>query len=248
MISENDQNSVSFGQYLKNTRQDKKISLEAVANAIKIQAKLVEHIENEEHDKLPTAVFVKGFLRAYADFVGVDKDKTVQFYNASLYEYRKSAGIESDRLGKREATWQQVSILICAMILVIILSVFVISPQPDIIEEGRLDQVEQILNDKDILNADGNKEENALEERESQKRADTILLRIHTIEATTLKIIVDNQDPQSYNLHPGDRLEFEASSGFNILLGKTSAVRLFVNDRLFRVSDSNGQMVNIQIP
>ncbi len=248
MTSENDQNPVSFGQYLKKARKDKQISLEAVANAIKIQAKLVEHIENEEHDKLPTAVFVKGFLRAYADFVGVDKDKTMQFYNASLDEYRKSAGIESDRLGKREATWQQLSILICAMIMVIILSVFVISPKPDIIEEGQLDQVEQILNDKGVLNTEDNKVDVNLDKREPQKKEDNILLRILTIEATTLKIIVDNQDPQSYNLHPGDRLEFEASSGFNILLGKTSAVRIFVNDRPFRVSDKNGQMVNIQIP
>ena len=35
------------------------------------------HIEEEDHEKLPDIVFVKGFLRAYAKAIGADGDEAV---------------------------------------------------------------------------------------------------------------------------------------------------------------------------
>ena len=61
-----------FGRYLQKHRTRKGISLEAVSRVTRISMTSLHQIENEDSANLPAAVFVKGFLRAYADMVGID--------------------------------------------------------------------------------------------------------------------------------------------------------------------------------
>ena len=60
------QQSFSFGRYLKSVRVEKEIALQRVANETRIGLNTLLLIENEDIGKLPAEVFIKGFLRAYA--------------------------------------------------------------------------------------------------------------------------------------------------------------------------------------
>jgi len=75
-----------------------------------------------------------------------------------------------------------------------------------------------------------------------------LLLKIVTVEKTWLKVIIDDQKSQEYSLNPGDRLELEALSGFNLLIGNAAGVYLNINDKDLPVSGSRGQVVTIKIP
>jgi len=74
------------------------------------------------------------------------------------------------------------------------------------------------------------------------------LLKIVTVEKTWLKVISDDQKPREYSLNPGDRLELEALSEFNLLIGNAAGVYLNINGKDLPVTGSKGQVLTLKIP
>jgi len=70
----------NFGATLKKARESKGISLDQIAKATRISTRFLAAIENEEFALLPGGVFNKGFVRAFAEHVGVDPDQAVAEY------------------------------------------------------------------------------------------------------------------------------------------------------------------------
>ena len=68
------------------------------------------------------------------------------------------------------------------------------------------------------------------------------------LEVTWIKVIIDEKDPEEYVMHPGDHLELEASSDFNLLIGNAGGVKLTLNDESLGVLGKSGQVVNVQLP
>jgi len=69
-----------FGRYLKACRAATGRSLGEIAKQTKITRTCLQYIENEDLNHLPHAVFVKGFLKAYAEAVGGDADDVLRRY------------------------------------------------------------------------------------------------------------------------------------------------------------------------
>ncbi|MBW2486158.1 MAG: helix-turn-helix domain-containing protein, partial [Deltaproteobacteria bacterium] len=76
--------SFSFGYYLQSIRLEKNITLETVAEETRIAMSNLTAIEREDVESLPDPVFVKGFLRSYAQAIGADGDEAVRLYDARL--------------------------------------------------------------------------------------------------------------------------------------------------------------------
>ncbi|MCK4725683.1 MAG: helix-turn-helix domain-containing protein, partial [Anaerolineales bacterium] len=64
--------SEPVGQRLKRERQASDISLEQVAQGTHIRLHYLQAIEDGSFDELPSPVQVRGFLRAYAGYLGID--------------------------------------------------------------------------------------------------------------------------------------------------------------------------------
>lgn len=79
--------NLTFGYYLKSTREKAGLDLEYISWQTKISLKMLEFIENEDHTKLPEPVYTKGFIRAYATAIGADADIAVQNYVESRLRY-----------------------------------------------------------------------------------------------------------------------------------------------------------------
>src|SRR5690606_21025267 len=61
----------SVGQYLRQQRESKRMSIEEVSRATRVPIASVERIEADQFDELPGEVFVRGFLKSYAQAVGL---------------------------------------------------------------------------------------------------------------------------------------------------------------------------------
>jgi cytoskeletal protein RodZ len=72
----------SFGEQLKRERTLRKISLEEIAKATKISVRYLRALEGNDFSELPGGVFDRGYVRAYAQFVGLDEEATVEAYVA----------------------------------------------------------------------------------------------------------------------------------------------------------------------
>jgi len=81
-----------------------------------------------------------------------------------------------------------------------------------------------------------------------KKTPDKYLLRIETSEETWMKIIIDDQQPSEYSLYPGDHIELEATTGYNILIGNAGGVKLSLNNKPVEIAGKSGQVINVQLP
>ena len=93
----------SFGEELKRERELRDISLKEISEATKISIRFLEALEQNNFDVLPGGVFNRGFIRAYARFIGVDGEEMV---NAYLHEVaqRESRQAQSGKNMPRTAT------------------------------------------------------------------------------------------------------------------------------------------------
>jgi cytoskeletal protein RodZ len=73
----------TVGQYLRELREERKMSVEEVSRATRVPMASVERIETDRFDELPGEVFVRGFLKSYARSLGVSSDEVLARYTAS---------------------------------------------------------------------------------------------------------------------------------------------------------------------
>ena len=76
----------AFGDRLRREREMRGITLDEITESTKISRRHLEALENERFDQLPGGVFAKGFVRAYAHFLGIDEDQAVADYSAASNE------------------------------------------------------------------------------------------------------------------------------------------------------------------
>ena len=74
----------SIGETLRAERLRRHLDLQAISRELKISAKFLEAIEQEQFEKLPGTVFAKSFLRQYARYLGVAEEDMVQSFEHTL--------------------------------------------------------------------------------------------------------------------------------------------------------------------
>lgn len=62
----------SIGAYLRQVRQEQGLSIEMLANQIFIRPVLLQALESGQDSALPEPVFIQGFIRRYAEALGLD--------------------------------------------------------------------------------------------------------------------------------------------------------------------------------
>jgi cytoskeletal protein RodZ len=115
-----------FGEYLKKERESRSISLEEISKSTKIRKVFLEAIERSDLDKLPPDVIVKGFLRSYAEYLGLDMVDVVLRFQNHLEYLRNEEEIEYPPYKKSYLSKSYLVILILILVFVFGFFMFVI--------------------------------------------------------------------------------------------------------------------------
>lgn len=75
---------VLLGEELKREREMREISLREISEATKISIRILEAIEHDNYKILPGGIFNRNFLRAYAQFIGLDPESVVSKYHQQV--------------------------------------------------------------------------------------------------------------------------------------------------------------------
>jgi len=73
--------SASPGQRLRVAREARQLTRDAIAAQMRIEPKVIEALERDDYTRLPAAVFVRGYLRAYAKLVGLAAEPLVDAFD-----------------------------------------------------------------------------------------------------------------------------------------------------------------------
>ena len=71
-----------IGNSLREARFRQQLEFGELEQATKIRARYLRALEEESFDTLPAQTYVKGFLRTYADYLGLDGQLYVDEYNS----------------------------------------------------------------------------------------------------------------------------------------------------------------------
>ena len=82
---------IQVGAILKEARLKKRLSIEDVEKTTKIRAKFIRGIEENEFESIPSLVYTKGFIKNYADFLGLDSSLILAFFRRQSETPQKSA-------------------------------------------------------------------------------------------------------------------------------------------------------------
>ena len=70
------------GAMLRRAREERRLSIEDVAQELRLAPRIVEALEADAYDRLPGPTYVRGYLRNYAQFLGLPPQRAIDMYNA----------------------------------------------------------------------------------------------------------------------------------------------------------------------
>ncbi len=88
-LSFNTEGELFRGKALKQVRERMGVEPQAISKETKISMKTLEWIEEEAFEKLPPLVYLKGFLKSYAQSLGLDPQKVIEEYIRFMEESKK---------------------------------------------------------------------------------------------------------------------------------------------------------------
>jgi cytoskeletal protein RodZ len=84
--------TANFGTVLREARERRQVSLAEVAQRTKLPTSSLESLEAGKLDELPAEVFVRGFIRSYAQAVGISHGEPLSLFDEAVNERRRGAG------------------------------------------------------------------------------------------------------------------------------------------------------------
>lgn len=241
------------GETLRGTRLFKGLSLDEISKKTKINKKYLEALENEVVDIFPGEVYLRGFLRNYASFLGLDPDELISDYEESGLLQRPKVFISSksevvtflkdessipvrrrllgDWFKTKEGRWFTYiglgSVILCIIIWSLV-SGWSVRPK-------RVAKEEVITTPK---------AENVIREEPPIPEEPTYLLvEIEGIEESWVQFIKDSGEKGEVILKPGETLKIEAKESVEIKTGNAGGLRVRLNGKELGLLGKRGEVV-----
>jgi transcriptional regulator with XRE-family HTH domain len=90
-----------IGSSLRQARQRGGLELSDVERETRIRSRYLRALEEDRFDLIPGRAYAKGFLRTYADFLGLDADRFVEELAARLPDEHEEARLTPTPAGRR---------------------------------------------------------------------------------------------------------------------------------------------------
>src|SRR5215204_4296515 len=84
-----------IGRHLEQRRKERGLTLDEVEQATKIRKRYLTGLEREDYAMLPDAVYARGFLKTYANYLGLDGEALSRRLKSST-RTRRERGIDYD--------------------------------------------------------------------------------------------------------------------------------------------------------
>jgi len=112
-----------IGPILKEAREGKALSLASVAEALFIKISALDAIESASWDVLPHPVYVKGYIKAYAAYLGISPEIEPDLVRAEAVSGESGKSIEAPKQRDRDHTLLKKLLVICSSVIGLVLAI-----------------------------------------------------------------------------------------------------------------------------
>ena len=85
----------TIGEYLRRERELRQITLEEMVHGTKIALQRLKELENDRLEDMPAEIFVRGFIKSYAEFIGLNPDEVILRYEEELKALQEKEATET---------------------------------------------------------------------------------------------------------------------------------------------------------
>lgn len=104
------------GQYLKESRESLGISVEQAAASLNMRQKYILNLESGHLENMPGIAYLRGYLRNYAEYLGLDGNATVAQYE-DLFA-RQRSGFFIPQVESRQSNPSRFILVLCAVVAI----------------------------------------------------------------------------------------------------------------------------------
>ncbi len=229
----------SLGKYLKKEREARKISLKEVAKNIKVREQFLRLVEEDRHDLLPSPTYVKGFLSAYAKYMGVDSNEVILRYENFL----KGEPVPREEVPSEEKISRSTKYL-WGIGLVIVVGVvasyflFFNLSKPSVEPVSLKPEVKETPPPTPPPQTAG---------KASVPEEKPITLQLKAVERTWVSVQVDDQREQDITLQSGEGISYRAMKRIQLIVGNAGGLDITSNNKRFERFGKSGEVVTLII-
>ncbi|WP_027355414.1 helix-turn-helix domain-containing protein [Desulfofundulus thermocisternus] len=248
---------MELGKILQEARQARGLSLEQVEKETKIRRRYLEALEKEAFDLLPGRVYVRGFLRTYARYLGLDAEALVARLEEMLPEEVEpvvraipGTGEKLRRLPLGRAVYIMAGMLLVFLLLWggwwILGGSGHTAPDDRAGKQPAAFQGEQVNVPENRVSRDGDRANNKPDApRPEDKSSEGVHLVLNVIDETCwMSVMVDGRTMFTGEVAASQSKSFQGRERIWIKLGNAGVVNVKVNGRDLGVLGKRGQVVS----
>lgn len=249
----------TLGEFLKKERELKRIPLKELTKKTKVREHFLKAIEEDKFDHLPSPVYTKGFLSAYAKSIGLDLHEILLRYERSLKgepiidpeamperipegkpeekQKRKPKGKPARKpLKKFMSSRKQIRIISGVIVISALISYFVHPYLAGPPAEPPPNMQDARESHPRIPNTQAREVSPAIEEK-------PFSLEIKAVEGTWIKIKINDQPSAEVLLRPGEEASYQATDRIELLIGNAGGLDMVFNGRVIQRFGRSGEVV-----
>lgn len=258
-IDEPEQHTV--GSILCRCRTFSNISLEEAAEATKIGKTYLRALEEDRFGDLPSPAYLKGFLRTYASYLGLQSEELIQLAG------QQEAALSSEPVKTEQArqaaigfsfNWQRLLLPAVLLVALIVSSLFTVSPPPKRIlppppqaQPVPTVAVQPMLSSVRGVPAVNPEPQEPVVEKPAEplvppkKPLDGFMVRMKVNRNSSLSVTIDDAASQGYDLTSGDLIEWKAARTIALDLTDAASVEIELNGTPLKLQASPGKAAYI---
>ncbi len=262
----------TLGSYLKNQRESKKISLREVTKNTRVREYILRAIEEDRHDLLPAATYVKGFLLAYAKYLRLDRNDVLLRYERVLKGEPAPPPAPPPPKPKKKISWNTKQIWVVGGVIAASFIVFyffspysfkpAVEPIPEKPVPGRpiVEGEPSIAPSPPVTATTGAPEEKPVVEEKkplapsppvpattSVQEKKAFSLQLKAVEETWVRLQVEGQSEKEMTFKRGDGISVLASNRIRMIIGNAGGLNLIWNGKLLDKFGKSGEVITLVI-
>jgi hypothetical protein len=234
-----------IGLTLKGKREEKGLSLDGIARNLCLKPSLLKSIESGDWENLPHKVYARGYVRKYADLLGVHNEimpylneddqiqKKMEKPDARITQ-RPDEKLLSFLLSKKTPK----AVLVYAVVIVLTLGFFLVENKRN--QGSEISKLENAVRVSSGIGEDDAK-------KSTPGFADTKKLMITCHERTWISVIIDGTEKKEFTLKPQEVVILNAIEKFDLLIGNAGGIRLLLDGKDTSFTGENGQVKRVTL-
>lgn len=248
----------SVGARLRQCREHRQLTLEAASEATKITKAYLAALEEERFQDLPAPVYLQGFMRTYASYLGLPAEELLRQVVGSTVGTEDDVQIcKPQRI--RQFRWELLLLPVVLLGALLVSTMFQhtmptprprlmlnpVTPQP-VVSSATVAAVQPRLSTVQGQSAATEKQGTAFEHGPEQivppaRATAGVMLSMRVKRNSTVTVTIDEGVAQGYELTGGDRVEWKAVRTISLDLSDAGSVELELNGKPVKLQEHAGR-------